>query len=301
LREAGTEHSHNIAPHVRPIVMKADLIASTGVQVLELRPLVRGKMEGKELDILFVHGSLWTDKASARGSRGTWMQRDNPDVCWPEVWLPADLGFNVRILSVSYNDVALRKTDIPEEEIADAIAHELFEILFPRLEFSSWGIDRWKLGRKRPVVLVGHEFGGDVIKSLVMEAKGIVTKTRPLRSSTPNWSSMSSAQAFVRNVVQIVVYARQRVHDNRELNKDGSIDDSCSLFLCNPKSRFVQGIEPFPSWEEMAVWSLDSPGEHGDVWKPPNESHESYSLLLKSLRQVRHEVSAFVQACKDVG
>jgi hypothetical protein len=112
--------------------MKADLIASTGVQVLELRPLVRGKMEGKELDILFVHGSLWTDKASARGSRGTWMQRDNPDVCWPEVWLPADLGFNVRILSVSYNDVALRKTDIPEEEIADAIAHELFEILFPR-------------------------------------------------------------------------------------------------------------------------------------------------------------------------
>jgi hypothetical protein len=62
---------------------------------------------------------------------------------------------------------------------------------------------------------------------------------------------MSGAEAFVRNVVQIVVYARQRVHDNWELNKDGSIDDpgidvklkerkkeddSCSLFL----SRFVE-------------------------------------------------------------
>jgi hypothetical protein len=110
---------------------------------------------------------------------------------------------------------------------------------------------RWELGRKRPVVLVGHEFGGDVIKSLVMEAKGIVTNTRPPRSSIPNWETMSGAEAFVRNVVQIVVYARQRVHDNWELNKDGSIDDpgidvklkerkkeddSCSLFL----SRFVE-------------------------------------------------------------
>jgi len=100
--------------------------------------------------------------------------------------------------------------------------------------------DDWALGRKRPVVLVGHEFGGDVIKSLVMEAKGIVTNTRPPRSSTPDWEIMSRAEAFVRNVVQIIVYASQRVHDNWELNKDGSIDDSCSLFLCNPKSRFVE-------------------------------------------------------------
>jgi len=89
-------------------------------------------------------------------------------------------------------------------------------------------------------VLVGHEFGGDVIKSLVMEAKGIVTNTRPPRSSTSDWHMMSGAEVFVRNVVQIVVYARQMVHDNWELNKDWSIDDSCSLFLCNPTSRFIE-------------------------------------------------------------
>ncbi len=105
---------------------------------------------------------------------------------------------------------------------------------------SSLGVDRWELGRKRPVVLVGHEFGGDVIESLVMEAKGIVKNTRLPRSSAPYWGVMSSAEAFVRNVVRIVVYATQRVHDNWELNKDRSIDDSCSLFLCNPKSRFVE-------------------------------------------------------------
>ncbi len=49
------------------------------------------------------------------------------------------------------------------------------------------------------------------------------------------------------------------------------------------------------------VYNLDSPEKHGDVWKPPNQRHESYSLLLESLLQARHEVSAFVQACKDVG
>ncbi len=100
--------------------------------------------------------------------------------------------------------------------------------------------DDWGLGRQGPVVLVGHEFGGDVIKSLVMEAKGIVTNTGLPRSSTPDWATMSRAEEFVRNVVQIVVYAGQLVDDNRELDKDGRVDDSCSLFLCNPESRFVQ-------------------------------------------------------------
>ncbi|KAH8951092.1 hypothetical protein BDL97_09G007700 [Sphagnum fallax] len=273
---------------------------STNVRVHELwSPPMDKKIQETGLDILFVHGSLWNDTASARGSRGTWMQRDNPDVCcprlwpevcWPEVWLPADLGFDVRILSVSYNDVPLREKDTPKQEIANVIAHELAQLLFPRRwRPDCWGLDSWELGSKRPVVLEGHEFGGDVIESLVMEAKGIVTNNRPLRSSIPNWGVMLGAEAFVRNVVQIVVYARQRVHDNWELNKDGSIDDSCSLFLCNPKSRSLEGIEPFPSWEEKAVWSLDSPGEHGDVWKPPNQRHESYSLLLKCLLQARHE------------
>ncbi len=95
-------------------------------------PPMDKKIQETGLDILFVHGSLWNDMASARGWRGTWMQRDDPGVCWPEVWLPADLGFNVRILSVSYNDVALRERDFPKQEIADLIAHKLGQLLFSR-------------------------------------------------------------------------------------------------------------------------------------------------------------------------
>ncbi len=105
----------------------------TRVQVHELwSPPMDKKIQETGLDILFVHGSLCNDTANARGWRGTWMQRDNPDVCWPEVWLPADLGFNARIVSFSYNDVALPKKDIPKQEIADVIAHRLCHILFRR-------------------------------------------------------------------------------------------------------------------------------------------------------------------------
>jgi len=94
-------------------------------------PPMDKKMQETGLDILFVHGSLSYNTESVYGSTGTWRQRDNL-VCWPKVWLPADLGFDVRILSVSYNDVPLREKDMPKQEIANVIAHELAEILFPR-------------------------------------------------------------------------------------------------------------------------------------------------------------------------
>jgi hypothetical protein len=89
------------------------------------------KIQETGLDILFVHGSHWYNAEGVYGSTGTWMQRDNR-VCWPKVWLPADLGFDVRILSVSYNDVPLREKGMPKQEIANVIAHELAQLLFPR-------------------------------------------------------------------------------------------------------------------------------------------------------------------------
>jgi len=90
------------------------------------------KIQETGLDILFVHGSLWKDRGSVGGWRGTWTQRDNPDVCWPRDWLPADLGFDVGKFGVSYNDVGLWEKDIPKQEIADVIAHELGQHLFRR-------------------------------------------------------------------------------------------------------------------------------------------------------------------------
>jgi hypothetical protein len=30
----------------------------------------------------------------------TWVQKGNPEVCWPQRWLPEDLGSNVRIFEI---------------------------------------------------------------------------------------------------------------------------------------------------------------------------------------------------------
>ncbi len=84
-------------------------------------------------------------------------------------------------------------------------------------------------------MLIGHKFGGDVIENLVMEATGILKNAR-----LPMTDKSYRALLFVTNVVQIAVYGRQSIHDNRELNKDLSICDSCSLCLCNLKSGFVE-------------------------------------------------------------
>ncbi|CAM6040473.1 unnamed protein product [Sphagnum compactum] len=267
-------------------------VDSMGIEVHELK-LMKTFNSGPGLDILFVHGSPWNENVSAwptiRTWRSAWTHRDRPNVCWPEDWLPQDLGDSIRVLSVSYDDAALRIKGIPKQEIANVIAHELCEIFFSRRQ--------WELGSENPVVLVGHKLGGDVIENLVMEAKGI------LKNRLAMTEKCLSAEKFVRNVVQIAVYGRQSIHDNQELNKDLSICDSCSLCLCNPKSGFVEGIEPFSTWEEKAVWKSESPGDHRDLWKPPSKRHESYTLLLESLRQAQHEEhwkSPILQHWKDL-
>jgi hypothetical protein len=57
-----------------------------------------GNLRKTEMNILFFHAyprdpDEW---------KSVWTQRSHPDVCWPEKWLPADLGFDVRVLFVSY-------------------------------------------------------------------------------------------------------------------------------------------------------------------------------------------------------
>jgi hypothetical protein len=58
-----------------------------------------GDMRKTEMNILFFHSyprvpDEW---------KSAWTQRSHPDVCWPEKWLPADLGFDVRVLFASYS------------------------------------------------------------------------------------------------------------------------------------------------------------------------------------------------------
>jgi hypothetical protein len=52
------------------------------------------------MDVVFFSG-LEDETRKLFGKPGeTWVQRGHPEVCWPEQWLPEDLGSNVRIFEI---------------------------------------------------------------------------------------------------------------------------------------------------------------------------------------------------------
>ncbi|CAK9211387.1 unnamed protein product [Sphagnum troendelagicum] len=110
--------------------------------------------------------------------KSAWTQRSHPDVCWPEKWLPADLGFDVRVLFASYS----------QSRAADVV-DDLFKALVIR--------DEWDLCKNhQPLVLVGRGFGTLVLDNLFLKATEEV-------STSP---SPTEAGAFVRNVRSVILY-----------------------------------------------------------------------------------------------
>ncbi len=76
-----------------------------------------GDMRKTEMNILFFH-SYPRDPDDWKSAC---TQRSHPDVCWPEKWLPADLGFDVRVLFAWYS----------QSRVADVV-DDLFKALVVR-------------------------------------------------------------------------------------------------------------------------------------------------------------------------
>jgi hypothetical protein len=93
----------------------------------------------------------------------TWTSRGT-NMCWPQAWLPEDLGEEkVIVLSASYDFAASHwgKKGQKMQEVQKFGSSLLEELIY---KDSTWLYDSDK------VVLVGHSFGGLVIKSLFVEA-----------------------------------------------------------------------------------------------------------------------------------
>lgn len=65
----------------------------------QLHPQVGEVSTSVQITLIFFHGF---PKVSEEW-RMTWMTRDNKLV-WPQKWLPEDLGGDIRVLSVSFDD-----------------------------------------------------------------------------------------------------------------------------------------------------------------------------------------------------
>jgi len=81
-----------------------------------LWPLHVRRGKGNYLTIIFIHGLQVLNRTDAW--RSTWIKRGT-DVCWPEAWLPEDLGKEkVRLLSVSYDASQWGKRE-PDSSVQD--------------------------------------------------------------------------------------------------------------------------------------------------------------------------------------
>jgi hypothetical protein len=108
--------------------------------VHQLWPPSRGK-ESTELDVVLFHGLQLTANDTSDAWSSTWTQRGHDDVCWPQEWLPFDLGEEaVRIFSVSYNAHVVTS---PHDHVSQ-IAHNLFQTLMnSRYKVSSLSLSKW--------------------------------------------------------------------------------------------------------------------------------------------------------------
>jgi hypothetical protein len=69
-----------------------------------LWPVAEIKDTKRPLTLTFFHGLQ--SLPGMESWKTTWMQRDT-DVCWPQEWLPQDLGREkVRLISTSYDSIA---------------------------------------------------------------------------------------------------------------------------------------------------------------------------------------------------
>jgi pimeloyl-ACP methyl ester carboxylesterase len=282
------------------------------VHQLHPDPELRNLDHHHDLTLIFFHGfSNGTDAWEK-----TWIQRGDSDVCWPRNWLQKDeeegLGDNILVLSISFDG-------------NPGGAHESVEEIGKNLLQSvvNNNSSKWQFHQaSQQIVLVGHSFGGLVIKSLMVEVDKAV-KERAL--SAIERSKQARCKAFQENVKGIMFYAvphtgtdkdfktyltgcnnipyLQKSERLTELMKSVDafnrqmVDLSTDFEYSVPKDinlyAIVEGREvlvPQASARKLArnnFYKVED-ANHMQVCQPVNESHQSYQKLLQFVKEIRN-------------
>ncbi|CAM6002457.1 unnamed protein product [Sphagnum balticum] len=163
-----------------------------GRSVHQLWPL-EDHVRSTNFDVVFFHGLHRPSEKEAWKS--TWTQLDDPQDCWPQNWLPQDLDENVRVLAISYDACPTQSEEKGSYDDVSEIGQKILETLV---------LSEWRLGQ-RGFVLIGHCFGGLVIKSLVEEARKRA-RLGNVRSAIDR-KAKASAEEFLKNLKGVVFYA----------------------------------------------------------------------------------------------
>jgi len=82
-------------------------------------------------EVVFFHGCQFRDEANQMW-RTTWSSRGDPTVCWPEEWLPPDLGHNVRVTLLFYDAYATNLHGLGNTGDVSEIAKNLVQSVVTR-------------------------------------------------------------------------------------------------------------------------------------------------------------------------
>ncbi|KAH8932892.1 hypothetical protein BDL97_18G003500 [Sphagnum fallax] len=262
-------------------------------------------------DVIFFHG---LKVGEGTDYEKTWTNNEN--ILWPRQWLPKDLK-RIRVFSVSYDAEATKwfvrgNTEdvehiLPREDVAYIGENILQNVVI--------GSDR--IG-SRPFALVGHSFGGLVIKALINEA---TTSSGRTERNALDGRAISKAKKFLENLKVVVFYAVPHSEaDTQTLTR-------YVKFCSKPAPReFLENMEPFqrkmakmsvmmkdafsnkkinifafgegqPTYHDQMVVEPASAMQlagnkfyklqdcnHTEVCKPVNKQHPSYSILVNILR-----------------
>ncbi|CAM6117100.1 unnamed protein product [Calypogeia fissa] len=142
-----------------------------------------------KMQILFFHGFQLGDGDYDDAHISTWKCGDNTGI-WPQAWLPKEFP-EAHILSVSYN-ARMKKTSTHGNVRLFILGENLLSDLLQE-----------KVGQEPhcPVILVGHSFGGLVMKELCVQA------SHQTAISSQDSENNSAANKFLANVKGIFFYA----------------------------------------------------------------------------------------------
>ncbi|KAH9532099.1 hypothetical protein CY35_19G071600 [Sphagnum magellanicum] len=157
--------------------------------VHQLYPDLSTPKHDHKLTLIFFHST--SDDLLAW--ENTWIQRTHPEVCWPRDWLPKPpedqgLGTDIRVLSVAY--------PVPRKSIKEWVKH-MMELLICS--------STWQLQHSHNIILVGHKFGGILIKSLLNEVNKVAHRKK--FADVAEKEAKDSCEAFQHNLSGIMFYS----------------------------------------------------------------------------------------------
>ncbi|CAM6129093.1 unnamed protein product [Calypogeia fissa] len=234
-------------------------------------------------EILFFHDVLW--KECEEPHVHSWMSSGTPSVCWPEVWLMPKFP-EARILSVRY-DAALRKSTsggyMDLFVVAENLRHDILDICAGNC----------------PVVLVGHGFGGLVIKQLIFGMHMVSSNFEPSTKSP----YMCKLDCFMTNVHGIFYFAPP-FSGSKLIDSMKDLPDAGLLvqFLQQFDETIVRLNDWFRQWRkdrcETRAISAALPTEVHVESKVPFLSKCKYAQVVEEA-SARNDVDFFYTTSKD--